>query len=403
MGPGQNIRKEARRNSEMDDYDIAVIGAGPSGVMAAWKAANVGSRTVLLEREENPGRKVCAEGVLDTALTDAEIEPRDEFVSSKIVGAVLYAPDESKKVDVKGVGFVLDKPRFLSILAERAKSSGAEIRYGATVEEITRDGETVLVSGKRGNIPYTLRCKIVVGCDGVASLLARRFFKRDNYSVVAALQYDMSNCKIQDESKLHIYVGHQKAPSGYIWIFPKGHGEANVGIGVKGSNAKQLLDNFIQDHLGMFSDAIIQKSLAAPVPVGGEVSRYVQDNMMLCGDAAGQVIPLTGAGIHTGIAAGKIAGEVAAKAVAEGNFSASRLNEYQERFDAYFGNRISNSLKALESFEKFSDDDLNIITEYLEGQDLVDMANGYSPTRAISLLVRHPLLAMKVAYQLLTS
>jgi digeranylgeranylglycerophospholipid reductase len=403
VGPSQNIRKEARRNNEMDDYDIAVIGAGPSGVMAAWKAANAGSRTVLLEREENPGRKVCAEGVLDIALTDAEIEPRDEFVSSKIVGAVLYAPDESKKVDVKGAGFVLDKPRFLSILAERARSSGAEIRYGATVEEITRDGESVLVSGKRGNIPYTLRCKIVVGCDGVASLLARRFFKRDNYSVVAALQYDMSNCKIQDESKLHIYVGHQKAPSGYIWIFPKGHGEANVGIGVKGSNAKQLLDNFVQSHPGMFSDAIIQKSLAAPVPVGGEVSRYVQDNMMLCGDAAGQVIPLTGAGIHTGIAAGKIAGEVAAKAVAEGNFSASRLKEYQERFDAYFGTRISNSLKALESFEKFSDDDLNIITEYLEGQDLVDMANGYSPTRAISLLVRHPLLAMKVAYQLLTS
>jgi len=403
VGTSQNIRRETRRNNKMDDYDIAVIGAGPSGVMAAWKAASAGSRTVLLEKEENPGRKVCAEGVLDNALTDAEIEPRDEFVSSKILGAILYAPDESKKVDVKGAGFVLDKPRFLSILADRARSSGAEIRYGATVEEITRDGETVLVSGKRGNVPYTLRCKIVVGCDGVASLLARRFFKRDNYSVVAALQYDMSNCKIQDESKLHIYVGHHKAPSGYIWIFPKGHGEANVGIGVKGSNAKQLLDNFVRDHPEMFSDATIQKSLAAPVPVGGEVSRYVQDNMMLCGDAAGQVIPLTGAGIHTGIAAGKIAGEVAAKAVAEGNISASRLKEYQERFDAYFGNRISNSLKALESFEKFSDDDLNIITEYLEGQDLVDMANGYSPSRAISLLVRHPLLAMKVAYQLLTS
>ncbi|HZD11926.1 MAG TPA: hypothetical protein VE177_00200, partial [Candidatus Binatus sp.] len=82
---------------------------------------------------------------------------------------------------------------------------------------------------------------------------------------------------------------------------------------------------------------------------------------------------------------------------------ASRLGEYQDKFEEHFGNRISNSLKALESFEKFSDEDLNVITGYLEGQDLVDMANGYSPTRAISLLVRHPLLAMKVAYQLLTS
>src|SRR5467141_1655696 len=150
-----------RSNKEMDDYDIAVIGAGPSGVMAAWKAASAGSRTILLEKEENPGHKVCAEGVLDSALTDAEIEPTNDFVSSKIVGAVLYAPDESKKVDVKGAGFVLDKPRFLSILAERAKSSGAEIRYGATVDDIRRDSETVLISGRKGNVPYAVRCKIV--------------------------------------------------------------------------------------------------------------------------------------------------------------------------------------------------------------------------------------------------
>src|SRR6267143_1348585 len=222
-----------------------------------------GRRKEHKKRQEKQGRKVCAEGVLDSALTDAEIEPSDDFVSSKIIGAVLYAPDENKKVDVKGAGFVLDKPRFLSILAERARYSGAEIAYGASVDEITRDGNSVLVSGRKGNVPYAVRCKIVVGCDGVASLLARRFFNRDNYSVVAALQYDMLNCKINDESRLHIFVGHHKAPSGYICIFPKGHGEANVGIGVKGSNAKQLLDNFVRTHPEMFSEAVIQKSLAA--------------------------------------------------------------------------------------------------------------------------------------------
>jgi hypothetical protein len=57
----------------------------------------------------------------------------------------------------------------------------------------------------------------------------------------------------------------------------------------------------------------------------------------------------------------------------------------------------------LESFERLSDEDLNIIADYLEGQDLVEMANGFSPTRAIGLMVRHPVLAIKVAYQLLTS
>lgn len=387
----------------MDSYDIAIIGAGPSGVMAAWKAAESGARTILLERESNPGRKVCAEGVLEDALQDAQIAPNKEFVANEISGAFLYAPDERKKVDVGGRGYILDKPALLLVLARRAQSTGADIVYGGAVEDISRDNGHVVLKGKREQDPFAIRTRIVIGCDGVGSLLARRFFTRKNYLAIGALQYTMTNCEVEDETKLEIYVGHEKAPSGYIWVFPKGEGVANVGIGLKGSNAKQMLDRFIANHPNAFAKARVERSLAAPVPVGGEMEQYVADSMMLCGDAAGQVIPLTGAGIHTSLVAGRIAGEVAGEAVETGDTSARTLSKYRERFESLFGHRISNSLKVLESFERLSDEDLNIIADYLEGQDLVEMANGFSPTRAIGLLVRHPVLAIKVAYQLLTS
>ena len=211
----------------------------------------------------------------------------------------------------------------------------------------------------------------------------------------------MTDCELEDERKLEIYVGHEKAPSGYVWIFPKGNGEANDGIGLKGPNARQLLDRFIASHPRMFSHAKVERSLAAPVPIGGELDEYVADNMMLCGDAAGQVIPLTGAGIHTSLVAGKVAGEVAGEAAKSGDCSVSRLRKYQQRFKSLYGEHISSSLKSLESFERFSDEELNIITDYLEGQDLVDMAHGLSPRKAISLMIHHPALAIKVAYQLL--
>src|SRR5437667_10634611 len=123
--------------------------------------------------------------------------------------------------------------------------------------------------------------------------------------------------------------------------------------------------------------------------------------MMLCGDAACQVIPLTGAGIHTGLVAGKIAGEEAASSALTGNASAENLQRYRERLDKLWGQRISNSVRALDSFERFSDNELNIITGLLEGQDLVEMANGFSPTMAVGLMVRHQLLAMTIGYELL--
>jgi digeranylgeranylglycerophospholipid reductase len=387
----------------MEEYDIAVVGAGPAGVMAAWKAAQTGAHTILLEKEDRPGRKVCAEGILGDVLSDAEISPQPSFAINKINGAVLYGPDETRKVKIRGDGYILDKPQLLQVLARRAENIGVNVVYGAMTDDLRREDSNIRVDGKIEGKPFSLKAKIVIGCDGTGSVVARKFFNRKDYQVIAAFQYDMLNCNIQDETKLEIYVGQKKAPAGYIWIFPKTQKKANVGIGLKGTGAKRLLDLFLSEHPQIFGSATIEQALAAPVPVGGEVEEYVADNMMICGDAAGQVIPLTGAGIHTSIVSGKIAGEVAAKAVQEKDDSYRRLSEYKTRFEALFGERINTSLKALESFERLSDDELNIVTEFLDGQDLVEMANGINPAKAIRLLVRHPLLGVKIAYQLLTS
>src|SRR3989442_572827 len=386
----------------LDTYDVAVIGAGPAGVMAAWTAAKQGAHTVLLERDTSAGRKPCAEGILSEGLEDAEVSPQSEFAAHRITGAYLYPPDEKKRVRVGGDGYILDKPAFLTSLSERAGAAGAEVVYGARVESVSRDDGLVRVEGRSDAQTLFRRAKVVVGCHGTGSILARPCFPRRNYPVIGAFQYDMIKCQLEDEATLEIFIGHKKAPAGYIWIFPKGKGTANVGIGLKGAGAKSLLDRFIQEHPNVFGSAKIERSQAAPVPVGGEVEDYVTENMMLCGDAAGQVIPLTGAGIHTSMVAGKIAGEVAGKAAREGDVGSKRLSEYKDRFEALWGEKISNSLQALESFERFSDDELNIITDFLDGQDLVEMAHGFRPSKAVGLMVRHPILAMKVAHQLIS-
>src|SRR5207247_7090167 len=117
----------------------------------------------------------------------------------------------------------------------------------------------------------SLRTSVVVGWEETGTKLARQFFPRRNYPVIAAFQYDMIDCRLEDESKLEIFIGHKKAPAGYIWIFPKGKGTANVGIGLKGSGAKSLLERFIQEHPGVFCNAKIERSPAAPAPREGAI------------------------------------------------------------------------------------------------------------------------------------
>jgi len=205
----------------VEKFDVVVIGAGPAGVMAAWKAVQQGARTILLERESNPGKKVCAEGILGDVLSDAEIRPRPEFAINKIDGAWLYGPDETKKVTVKGDGYILDKPALLNFLAKRTEDAGAEVRYGMVVSDLSRENDGVRIEAKSDGQPFTFDARIVIGCDGTGSVVARRFFQRPNYQVIAAFQYNMVDCNVHDESKLEIFVGQNKAPAGYIWIFPK--------------------------------------------------------------------------------------------------------------------------------------------------------------------------------------
>src|SRR5260370_14178788 len=133
--------------------------------MAAWTAAKQGAHTVLLERDTSAGRKLCSEGILSEVLEDAEVSPQSEFADHRIAGAYLYPPDEKKRVRVRGDGYILDKPAFLTSLAARAGAAGAELAYGTRIDRVSREDRYVVAEGSRNTQPFSLRCKAIVERD----------------------------------------------------------------------------------------------------------------------------------------------------------------------------------------------------------------------------------------------
>lgn len=391
----------------METYDAIVVGAGPAGLMASRKIAERGFNVLLIEKGKRLGEKPCGEAVSEATIKDAEVHLDEKVLLNKIRSAYVYAPDESRRVEIFreieeiGSGFIIDKKRFLQVLLDESAKQGSKVKLGTMIVKCERINveEAVRVTLSPGGEVYG---KIIVGCDGFNSTIRKTMFPPERIEFISCIQYVMEGCRLGDESVMRFYFGREVAPLGYLWVFPKGNGLANVGVGVRKGAAKEYLEKFIKKHSEMFSSAKIMEVGGAPVTVSGQIKNIVQDNIMLCGEAAGQVIPLTGAGIHTAIVSGRTAGEVAVEALRRNDLSKISLNKYVERFNAAYGERIVKSRKALTVLEKLSDDDLNKLAEVLTGADVLDLANGTNIERVGKKLLAHPILAARVAMALLS-
>lgn len=385
-------------------YDAAVVGAGPAGLMFARVLASKGFRVAVLEKNETLAVKPCGEGISARVLQTAEINRSDtqRFVSHAIKGAVVVAPN-GRKVVIKEegeLGYVIDKRNFLRVMGEYAASYGADIYMKEPVKEVVFENGHWTVKART----VELEARLLVGADGYLSYTAKALGleKPGERRVIPTVQYVMPNVELEDPDMTYFFLGNEVAPKGYVWIFPKDGRLANVGIGVQGASPKAYLDKFIKNNPSIFGRARILEFRGAAVTIGGMLSEIVSEHAMLVGEAAGQVIPLTGGGIHTSIAGGKIAAEVASKALAEGDLSKKRLEEYKKLYNEYWGKRIRDSLKGLHAIEKMSDEELNQLAEILSPQDVVNLANGENVASVALKLLKHPIFSIKLAKALLS-
>lgn len=379
----------------MRSYDVVVVGAGPAGTSAAKAAALGNAKTLLLEKCPTVmANKPCGEATSQATFKTAGVEPKPSIVLNRAYAKV-YAPNMSF-VEIKDVGYLINKSLFIQEIAAQAAEAGADIHVREEALSVWRDGSVMRVKTNRDE--YS--AKVVIGADGYNSTVARSLGISERPEPIPTLQYVMVNCKLECTDAVRFFLGNEVAPGGYAWIFPKSEKVAEVGIGVRGAPAKIYLDRFVKMFEKELGSAKIIDFRGAPVPIGGMIKECVLDNVILVGDAAGTVIPLTGAGIHSSVAAGLAAGEVAAKACQEDDASKKRLSEFYEKYEPWIA-RINRSLKVMRALEKMTDEDLNMLQSILDASDIIDLANGLDVKRVAMKLLSHPIFAIKLAKAIL--
>ncbi|MDD4748661.1 MAG: digeranylgeranylglycerophospholipid reductase [Methanosarcinaceae archaeon] len=360
-------------------YDVIVVGAGPAGSIAAKTAAEKGLDVLLIEKRQEIGDPVrCAEGVGKEHLKKY-IEIDKHWICADLKGSRIYAPDGTmiemaEEIAGGEVGYVLERKVFDRSLAESAAKAGAEVRVktratGLLMEEGVVCGAKLMHLGKE----FEVRAEIVIGADGVESKIGR-WAGIDTalkpIDIETCAQYLVAGLDIDPEF-CQFYVGNEIAPGGYLWIFPKGEGKANVGIGILGSKTGKFkprpvdyLNRFLEKH--MPEGKIIEMVLGG-VPVSGSIEKTSTNGLMLVGDAARQSDPITGGGILNAMEAGKIAGEAAFEAISAGDVSEEKLEEiYEKKWRATVGHEIDMSLVVKNCFIKLEDKELNSLAHSLK-------------------------------------
>lgn len=302
----------------------------------------------------------CAEGISRVDLLGF-IEPDSRWICASVEGIRVFAPDMTRIV-VKEEGYVLERKIFDKVLAKNAVKSGATLLTSACAIGVLRDGSRIKgIKMKIGGDNYEVHSKVVIGADGIASCIGK-WAGIDTtlrlHDVEACAQFLISNIDV-DEKYYEIYLGNKIAPGGYAWVFPKGGRRANVGVGILASRAGGAIDYLKKFAKKKFPDGKITGRVIGGVPVSAPVERTVCDGLVLVGDAARQTDPLSGGGIANAMLAGKMAGEVCASAIKNGNVSAAALGEYEKMWRETMGKKNERLYRVKELFVSLGDGDIN--------------------------------------------
>lgn len=337
----------------MIDYDVAVVGAGPGGGAAAITLARAGLRVALIDRQAFPRAKPCGDliGCGGIALARAlGLEAETLAPYPPLRGAVIVAP-EARPLVLTARGMTRDDARviprhvFDTALVRAAERAGATFVHLRVRDLVRARGAVVGVAGGDAQTATTIRARAVIGADGYGSRIARAVRGEETTragQVGIALRAYATGFALPRawECRLVFAYDTRTAP-GYGWLMPLPDGGANIGIGVLApatdapdtAHLRDLFARFLARTPWLAGATISDDPPLRTWPLALAPRRgpLIADGVLLVGEAAALVGPMTGAGIYPAMQSGIWAAEAVIAALRTGDLSRRALLPYERR------------------------------------------------------------------------
>ena len=305
------------------DADVIIVGAGPTGSLAAYELATRGIKVLLLEKSEFPRYKTCGGGLTHKVLAEIpfDISPVIETTIHSIRFTYNFK-ETFTRTSPDPLMYCTMRSDLDAFLLDRAIRAGAAIQMKQQVVGIKENPGEIIVSTKGSE----LRSKLLIGAEGASGIVARTFMLRDNISPGLAWEAEVkTDPELISRFSDIVFLDWGTFPGGYGWVFPK-MDHFSIGVGGPAGLSKMMMPyyekflcQFLQSSGAGHGSAVQGKSnlpghqtlslKSWPIPVRTRKSRFHRGSVIVAGDGAGLTDPLTGEGIYYAIRSGKLAAE----------------------------------------------------------------------------------------------
>ncbi|HWA03621.1 MAG TPA: NAD(P)/FAD-dependent oxidoreductase [Rhizomicrobium sp.] len=284
-------------------FDLVIVGGSFAGLACARTAALRGLKTAVVDSKSEPGAHVRTTGiVVKEAFDDCDLPAS---LMRKVRGVKLYAPDD-RSVELSAPGYFFqatDTPGVLRWMANEAERAGATLLYGRRFAGAVEYERGISLPDLR------LHAQFLVGADGARSRVAEIFGLPRNRRFLAGIEIECEPLAI-DARFLHCFADSRIAPGYIAWAIP---GVNHTQIGVAASRPSKPDLAALLRRMRTLCDLREIRVVARRsglIPTGGVLPRLGRGRVLLIGDAAGMVSPLTGGGIHTALQFGRRAAQL---------------------------------------------------------------------------------------------